>query len=154
MKMLYPLVAFFAAILPLHRPAFGIDELRRPQQIDSREIRLAAFFGRYQCPAPYYVSDYLHAADSNALDYRLLPAISVTESTCGQYATVNNRWGWDDPPARFRSVPHGIRYIAGQLSQGARYRDKTLKQKLLTYNPDPQYGTQILRLMREIDAAP
>ena len=147
--MFYPLVALFTAILPLHRTG----ELPQPKYVDldPRAIRLAAFFDRYQCPAPYYVGDYLRAADSSGIDYRLLPAISVSESTCGQHSSVNNYWGWDNLQTTFESVPHGIHFIAQELSGGRWYRGKTLKQKLEAYNPDPKYARSVQRLMHEIE---
>jgi len=62
---------------------------------DPRSVRLEAFFKAYDCPAPLHVAEYLRAADSHALDYRILPAISLVESTCGAFQRMNNRWGWD-----------------------------------------------------------
>src|SRR6476660_8297246 len=80
-------------------------------QGDPRSVRLEAFFKAYDCPAPLHVNEYLRAADSHALDYRLLPAISLVESTCGAFERLNNRWGWDSVQSGFDSVPEGIDYI-------------------------------------------
>jgi hypothetical protein len=93
----------------------------------------------------------LRAADSHALDYRLLPAISLVESTCGAFERLNNRWGWDSVQSGFDSVPEGIDYITEQLAEGPQYKGKTVKEKLFTYNPYPQYVRQVVRLMREIE---
>ena len=118
---------------------------------DPRSVRLEAFFKAYDCPAPLHVDEYLRAADSHALDYRLLPAISLVESTCGAFEKMNNRWGWDSVQSGFPSVPAGIAYITEQLAENPLYRGKTIKQKLYTYNPYKAYVRQVERLMHQIE---
>lgn len=114
-----------------------------------RESKLESFFESYNCPRPFYTSDYLQAADTYHLDYRLLPAISVVESKCGEYRRWNNRWGWS---ARgFSTVRAGIDFIASKLADGDFYKDKTTEGKLLLYNPRPQYTRVVKRLMGEIE---
>jgi hypothetical protein len=121
-----------------------------PQPADERGLKLQAFFESYRCPAPYHVEDYLKEADKNAIDYRLLPAISVRESTCGRHARLNNHWGWDSARSGFSSVKAGIRYVARKLALGHSYKDKTVQGKLETYNPELQYAAEIRQLMDEI----
>jgi hypothetical protein len=118
---------------------------------DNRYDKLESFFQSFGCPAPHYVDEYLGAADSNAIDYRLLPAISVLESTCGVYQRLNNRWGWDSARKGFSSFRAGLQYIARQLSVGRFYRNKSLEEKVYTYNPNPQYVRQVQKLMLKID---
>jgi hypothetical protein len=120
------------------------------QPADERRMKLQTFFESYQCPAPYYVEDYLREADKNAIDYRLLPAISVRESTCGRYARLNNHWGWDSARSGFASVKAGIRYLARTLALGPKYKDKTVDGKLKIYNPNLQYVAEVMHLMDEI----
>jgi hypothetical protein len=121
-----------------------------PQSPDERGLKLQAFFESYGCPAPYHVEDYLREADKNAIDYRLLPAISVRESTCGRHARLNNHWGWDSARSGFSSVKAGIRYLARKLAWGESYKNKTVEGKLETYNPVLQYAAEVRRLMDEI----
>lgn len=118
---------------------------------DPRSERLVAFFKAYDCPAPLHVDEYLKAADSHDIDYRLLPAISLVESTCGAYQRLNNRWGWDSVQSGFSSVPEGIDYISEQLAESPRYKGKSVREKLFTYNPYPHYVKQVQRLMHEIE---
>ena len=96
---------------------------------DPRILRLEAFFKAYDCPGPFHVQEYLQAADSHALDYRLLPAISLVESTCGAFERMNNRWGWDSVQSGFESVPAGIDYITEQLAESPRYKGKTIQRE-------------------------
>ena len=119
---------------------------------DSRVIRLEMFFQAHHCPAPFLTADYVSVADAYVLDYRLLPAVSVRESTCGLHARLNNRWGWNSARTGFLSLRHGIEFVTRQLAFGRAYRGKTLEGKLHAYNPNPLYPSEIRRLMREIDS--
>jgi hypothetical protein len=118
---------------------------------DPRQGKLEAFFQSFGCPTPHHVEEYLGAADSFDIDYRLLPAISVLESTCGIYQRLNNRWGWDSARKGFASFRAGLEYIARQLAQGPYYRGKTLDEKVHMYNPKPEYAVLVKKLMRKID---
>lgn len=120
-------------------------------QTDPRTFRLAAFFKAYDCPTPLHVDEYLRAADTHEVDYRLLPAISLVESTCGTFQRRNNRGGWDSVQSGFPSVPAGIEYVTEQLAENPRYKGKTVEQKLYTYNPYSEYVRQVKRLMRQIE---
>jgi len=119
--------------------------------VDLRGARLEAFFKAYDCPGPLHVEEYLEAADAHALDYRLLPAISLVESTCGAFERHNNRWGWDSVQSGFPSVPAGIEYVTEQLAENPRYKGKTIRQKLFTYNPYKGYVRQVEQLMQQIE---
>jgi hypothetical protein len=118
---------------------------------DPRGARLEAFFKAYDCPAPLHVEEYLKAADSHSLDYRILPAISLVETTCGAFERLNNRWGWDSAQSGFPSVPDGIEFITAQLAENPRYKGKTVEQKLFTYNPYQEYVRAVKRLMHQIE---
>jgi hypothetical protein len=118
---------------------------------DQRVGKLYTFFSSYDCPTPYHIMDYLEAADAHDLDYRLLPAISLRESTCGIYQRWNNYWGWDSAQWRFPSVRDGIDFVTGQLADGPAYKDKTVEEKLYTYNPYPHYVHEVQRLMQQIE---
>ena len=120
-------------------------------QSDPRIARLDHFFAHYNCPLPYHVDDYLRAADSYEIDYRLLPAISVRETTCGLWEQQNNRWGYHSGHQSFDSVEDGIYFLAHRLANGYFYRGKSLEEKLFTYNPRQRYPEEIRRIMRQIE---
>jgi hypothetical protein len=132
-------------------PALAPSPLGGRADTEERARKLEAFFLAHGCPQPFHVEDYLQAADLNGLDYRILPAVSVLETTCGVYAYRNNRWGWASARVGFLSVAHGIRYIAQQLAWGRYYRGKDVDEKLLVYNPNRQYVRDVKHLMLEID---
>jgi hypothetical protein len=140
------------AALTIVASAYGNAVTENPPLLrDNRYDRLETFFQSFGCPTPHYVNEYLGAADSYAIDYRLLPAISVLESTCGLYQRLNNRWGWDSARKGFSSFRAGLQYIARQLSEGRFYKNKSLDEKVRMYNPNPQYARQVKKLMLKID---
>jgi hypothetical protein len=140
------------AVLTIVASAYANAVTENPPVLrDNRYERLESFFQSFGCPTPHYVSDYVGAADSYAIDYRLLPAISVLESTCGIYQRLNNRWGWDSARKGFSSFRAGLQYIARQLSEGRFYKNKSLDEKVRMYNPNPQYARQVKKLMLKID---
>lgn len=126
------------------------EDVAPPAPRDSRIAKLEAFFRSHDCPAPYHVDEYLQAADAYSIDYRLLPALSIRESTCGKYQRMNNYWGWDSARSGFASVETGIDFVAHRLAKGRYYKGKALEDKLHAYNPYPDYANEVLSLMREI----
>jgi hypothetical protein len=122
---------------------------------DSRDSHLSSFFVRHECPPINFelIPDYLDAADRYKLDYRLLPAISVQESSSAKRYPPDSRnlWGWDSAKTGSESLQRGIDFIARQLSNGHYYVGKTLEQKLHSYNPNPNYAPKIIGLMKEIE---
>ncbi len=118
---------------------------------DPRIARLSAFFRAYHCPAPHHIEDYLNAADNYGLDYRLLPAISIRETTCGVTEKENNRWGYHPGRQTFPSIEVGIDFVARQLAENPVYMGKTLNGKLFTYNPRQKYPVEVQQIMRQIE---
>lgn len=118
---------------------------------DTRVASLNNFFETYKCPKPYYIDDYLKYADEYKVDYRLLPSISVQESSCGRHACGTNYWGWQSCNGiTFKSVTQGIEYVTQQLANNHYYAGKTNYQKLRAYNPNPSYAQRVLKLINSI----
>jgi hypothetical protein len=121
---------------------------------DPRLRRLEEFFAKRDCPLRAAAADFLLAADQNALDWRLLPSISMVESSGGKDYRNNNVFGWDSCREGFSSVREGIHFVALQLSRSKRYRDKSLEMKLQTYNPNPDYPHKVKAMMRALAPNP
>src|SRR6202162_1693107 len=117
---------------------------------DPRFVRLQEFFGQRDCPLREAAADFLIAADENALDWRLLPSISIIESSGGKDYRNNNVFGWDSCKEKFSSVRAGIHFVAAQLGKSRRYKDKDIDSKLQLYNPLPEYGQKVKAVMRSI----
>jgi len=84
------------------------------------------------------------------LDWRLLPSISIIESSGGKDYRNNNVFGWDSCRESFTSVREGIHFVAGQLANSKLYKDKTLDSKLSTYNPLPDYPRKVKAVMHAL----
>lgn len=117
---------------------------------DPRLQRLQEFFGERDCPLREAAADFLIAADRNDLDWRLLPSISIIESSGGKDYRNNNVFGWDSCRESFPSVRAGIHYVAAQLANSKLYKDKDLDNKLSTYNPVPDYPRKVKAVMEAL----
>jgi hypothetical protein len=120
---------------------------------DPRLSRLQKFFADRHCPLRDSAKDFLVAADQNELDWRLLPSISIIESSGGKDYRNNNVFGWDSCKEKFSSVRAGIHYVAKQLGKSNRYRDKDTNRKLQIYNPLPEYPQRVRAVMRAISSS-
>jgi hypothetical protein len=120
------------------------------KQDDPRLSRLQKYFGDRDCPLRDSAKDFLLAADQNQLDWRLLPSISIIESSGGKYYGNNNVFGWDSAKEKFSSVRAGIHYVAAQLGKSRRYKGKDIDRKLQLYNSLPEYSQRVKAVMRAI----
>lgn len=129
--------------------------------MDYRVVALGKLFESYQCPLLPYVDDFIAAADKYNIDYRLLPAISIKESTCGKHYPINtnNPFGWhpirtakgEISVLKFESLPIAIDFITGQLANNSPYVNKTIYQKLKTYCPTEGYPEGTIMYMNKIE---
>lgn len=100
-------------------------------------------------------------AEKNELDWRLLPALAVRESTGGKHAcqrVENNSFGWNSCKTGFDSNEETIEVVARNLGGNnpktkKHYADKTTEGILKAYNPPrvvPNYSAQVMRIMNAI----
>ncbi len=100
-------------------------------------------------------------AEKNELDWRLLPAIAVRESTGGKFdckKVENNPFGWGSCKISFDSLDEAIETVARNLggnnpNTAKHYDDKTTDQILKAYNPPsiiPNYVKQVKSIMNAI----
>lgn len=100
-------------------------------------------------------------AEKNNLDWRLLPAIAVRESTGGKNACKKvefNSFGWGSCKIGFESNEKAIEVVAlnlgGNHPKTEKYYDnKTTKQILRAYNPPSivrRYAEQVMSIMNNI----
>ena len=120
------------------------------KESDPRLSRLKKYFGDRACPLRESAQEFLIAADQNQLDWRLLPSISIIESSGGKAYTNNNVFGWGSAKEKFTSVRAGIHYVAAQLGKSRRYKGKNIDRKLQLYNPLPEYSQKVKAVMRAI----
>jgi len=100
-------------------------------------------------------------AEKNDLDWRLLPAIAVRESTGGKFdckKVENNPFGWGSCKIGFDSLNKAIEIVAMNLGGNnpnteRHYADKTTDQILKAYNPPSivrNYVKQVKSIMNAI----
>jgi hypothetical protein len=100
-------------------------------------------------------------AQKNDLDWRLVPAIAMRESTGGKHACKSvtyNPFGWASCKVGFKSYDEAIATIARNLGgnnpkTAYHYDNKTTIQILHAYNPPsivPKYAEQVLSIMNTI----
>ncbi len=108
-----------------------------------------------------YGAKMIEEANKNDLDWRLLPAIAVRESTGGKFACKKvkfNPFGWGSCKIGFNSYDNAIETVAKNLGGNnprtkMHYEDKTTEEILKAYNPPsivPKYVPQVLKIMENI----
>jgi hypothetical protein len=122
----------------------------QPVSADPRTVRLNKFLDRLNCPVAPLAEDFVSAADENQLDWRLLPSISVIESSGGKAYRNNNIFGWGQGLHLFPTIRSGIHEVAYRLGRSAPYKNRDVVGKLRLYNPDPTYTDRVLAVMRRI----
>lgn len=100
-------------------------------------------------------------AERNDIDWRLLPAIAIRESTGGKKAcrkVDHNFFGWGSCKISFNSDEEAIETVAMNLGGNNpntehHYSGKTTKEILKKYNPPyivPRYAQQVIAIMNKI----
>lgn len=120
---------------------------------DVRVERLKEYFGNRNSPADELARDFIAAADKYELDWRLLPSISMMESSGGKRYVKNNILGWDSCRVGFPSVREGIHFVASRLAGSAIYKGKDVDEMLRTYNPYRSYSIRAKRIMETLGPA-
>ena len=123
--------------------------------------RIDAYFHDRHMPLEGYGAKMVAEADKNGLDWRILPAIAVRESTGGIHAckskkAPNNPFGWGGCKLGFATMDIAIETIARNLGgnnpKTASYYDGDLKDVLETYNglAVASYADDVMGIMKKV----
>ena len=153
----YTAAAFLVAAIILRIPVNSITITNAEAPIN-RAALLDNYFTVHKMPLAGYGSKFVAAADLNNLDWRLLPAIAIQESTGGRFECGKNPFGWSSCKSTFSTYSEAIAAVAKNLGGNARatapfYRGKTTKQILEAYNPPsiaPHYADEVIAIMNAI----
>ncbi len=126
---------------------------------EERAAKIDAYFAKRNMPLEGYGAKMVEEAFKNDLDWRLLPAIAIRESTGGKFACQNNPnpFGWGSCKIKFKSFDESIEVVAKNLggnNPGTEYyyKDKTIEEKLAFYNSViPAYTAEIFEFMDLIE---
>lgn len=135
----------------------SLEDIRK-----ERADKIDAYFKEKNMPMAGLGMKMVIESEKNDIDWRLLPAIAVRESTGGRHACKKvsySPFGWGSCKISFKSYDHAIEVVAHNLGgnnpKTARYYDgKTLEQIINAYNPPsiiPKYHKQVVAIMETIE---
>jgi hypothetical protein len=126
---------------------------------NSKAEKVRSFLAKYNSPLEPYAVDVVNAAEEYSLDYRLIPAIAMKESTlCKKIPNgSNNCWGfgiYGGKVTKFSSYKEGIYTVSKALA--TRYRDRGLvtpEQIMTMYTPssDGSWAREVNLVMSQIE---
>lgn len=140
------------------------EEDAHAQILKAKADAIDGYFAEHDMPLEGTGMKMVEEAEKNDLDWRLLPAIAVRESTGGKNdcnKVKNNAFGWGSCKIGFKSTDTAIETVARNLggnnpNTSHHYDNKTTKQILRAYNPPsivPRYAEQVISIMDAIGDA-
>ena len=133
----------------------------KAEELKSKAKSIDAYFESRSMPLAGTGMKMVEEAEKNNLDWRLIPAIAVRESTGGKNEckkVPNNPFGWGSCKIGFKSSGEAIEVVAKNLggnnpNTARHYDDKDIKGILRSYNPPhivPRYAEQVISIMNAI----
>jgi hypothetical protein len=125
-----------------------------PKIPDDRPERINAYFEKYNMPLLGHGQAFVDAADTCGMDWRLLPAIAVRESSGGKHMQLNNPFGWGSAKIPFESIDDAIAGVGMNLcgfntNTAKWYSTTSTYKKLYYYNGTvmPTYPDEVIWIM-------
>ena len=139
---------------PVTKVEVSVNDLRQ-QKADAIDL----FFSERSMPLEGTGMTFILVAEKYGLDWNLLPAIAVRESSGGKQACGNNPFGWGSCKLHnFLSYEHAIealgKNLGGANPKTARYyAGKSTQKKLYYYNGTvlPEYPDEVIAIMKMIE---
>lgn len=126
------------------------------KRIDQRAEVLHAYLVKYNSPLKYQAQDFIDAADTYALDWKLLPAIAGVESAFGKFIPGGyNAWGWGvygNQAIYFTSWRQGIFTVSEGLKQN--YFSRGLKDPYAInrmYAASSAWGSHVSYFLEDLE---
>ena len=141
--------------------SFNQEVDQKAQILKAKADAIDAYFKEHEMPLLGTGEKMVQEAEANDLDWRLVAAIAVRESTGGKFdckKVENNPFGWGSCRIGFDSLDEAIETIARNLGgnnpkTAKHYDGKTTKEILQKYNPPSvvkKYAEQVISIMNEI----
>jgi hypothetical protein len=148
-----------SAVASLNQTQADREEIKLEKEREIKSAKIDAYFAKRDMPLAGYGMEMVLASEKHNLDWRLIPAIAVRESTGGKFACLNNPFGWGSCKIGFKNFSEAIQSVTEHLSgdnpRTARYYEgKNVKEILVTYNPPsviPKYADQVIDIMETIE---
>jgi hypothetical protein len=133
------------------------DEDKAKEALQNEEAeKIDTYFKDRSMPLEGYGAKFVAAAEKHGIDWRLLPAIAVRESSGGKQACGHNPFGWGSCKINFKTYDEAIetlaRNLGGKNPNTAAYYSGTTERKLHHYNGTvvPTYTQEVLNIMESI----
>lgn len=134
------------------------DHKIKYERVD-REKNLEEFFRKYNSPLVENVDTFIEVADEYGMDYRLLPAISCIESSCGKalIKKYNNPFGWGvygDQHLGFKDFDEAIETVGKGIHEGYIMRGANTVEKIAPIYTPPnslKWASSVNGFMRQIN---
>jgi hypothetical protein len=134
---------------------------QKAKDLQAKAEAIDAYFRDHDMPLLGMGMKMVEEAEKNELDWRLLAAIAIRESTGGKFdckKVENNPFGWGSCKIGFKSNEEAIETVAMNLggnnpNTAKHYDEKTTKQILRAYNPPSivlRYAEQVIHIMDDI----
>lgn len=127
--------------------------------LKERAEKIDAYFNKRGLPLAGQGRKMVEIADKYGLDWRIMPAIAMRESTGGKFAcksVSNSPFGFGSCKINFKTLDESIETVAKNLSgknpRTADYYDGELKEDLENYNGRavPHYAEEVIAIMGKI----
>ena len=159
--VLMPFLATSASPLATFNTNFSLKNITQSfytSVADDHAKKIDAYFAKRGMPLECYGAKLVKVAEGNDLDWRLLPAIAIKESTGGKFACHNNPFGWGSCRIKFKNFDSAIETVGMNLggmnpNTEQYYKDATTIEILHHYNNSvvPTYTGEILAFMELIE---
>lgn len=167
LRVCISICSIIPSFLPVTVMPVVVNEIKETvaQQVvvDDRAKNIDDYFAKNNLPLAGYGQVFVDVADKYNLDYRLLPAIAMRESTGGKNPCPNDKdnvFGWHSCKTTFDSYESAIDKVGAHLSGNIKststyYGGKSTWKKLRTYNSVIQpYPDQVIAIMNKIEKTP
>ena len=141
--------------------AFNQEIDTEAQILEIKADAIDSYFEEHDMPLVGTGRKMVEEAEKNNLDWRLLPAIAVRESTGGKFKckkVEHSFFGWGSCKIGFNSNDEAIEVVAKNLggnnpNTAKHYQGKTTEEILKKYNPPSivsRYSHQVISIMNSI----
>jgi hypothetical protein len=137
------------------------EEVELQATLEDRAAKIDAYYAKNDMPLEGYGMKMVLEAQKHDLDWRIIPAIAVRESTGGKHACKKatfNPFGWGSCKISFASYDKAIETLATNLAgknpnTARAYGNKSTRGILESYNPPsvvPTYASEVMSIMSRI----
>lgn len=121
-------------------PLASLSEVAtRNNLADDRAERIDRYFSKRGMPLAGYGAKFVEISEKCNIDWRLLPAIGVRESSGGLHMMNENPFGWGSAKIKFYNFEDAIETVSDNLcgfnlATARYYKDQTTMKRLWYYN--------------------